>query len=166
MRETMTAVNQPPRGNVTTGMDRILSMPRASVYRAAALSLGTGAGGNSIAWDTSDYDTDGMWDGVGSFTARTAGVYAFEAWVGFVNDATGYRVVYFRKNGAGVIRPASDSNPGAASYLYLGTSALIYLNAGDAIDVVAVQTTAGALGMDPASATNRVNGFQACLVSL
>lgn len=156
------------RGNMwgdNFGLADALNMPRASMWRAAALAVVSGTP-TSLAWDTAEYDTDGMNVGGGRLTARTAGVYDYNTTVGFQNEAAGYRQVHFRKNGAGVYGIVTDTSPSVVSYDYLTTSFKFTLNAGDFIDVVITSTAAGAgLSIDPATATNRVNCFQACLIS-
>lgn len=167
-REFQAASNQSPRGNYVRGVERILSVPRCSLWRAAPLTLVSGTP-TSLAWDSVDpaCDADGLNVGGGRLTPRTAGLYDFNATVGFVNEAAGYRQVNFRKNGAGVYGIVTDTSPSALSYSYLSTSFKFALNATDFIDVVITSTAVGAgLGIDPATLTNRVNCFQCCLISL
>lgn len=159
------AVNLPVRGNVMTGRERILSMPRACVYLAAASNILTTTV-TPIGFDSILYDTDGMFTASAStkLTARTAGVYLFNAWMAYASNAAGYRQLYFWKNGAS---PYAQLNIGAnpASGTYMVISAQIAMNAGDSVELNAVQNSGGTLAVNVATATDLENAFQACLIS-
>lgn len=141
----------------------ILNLPRVSVFRAAATTLTTGVP-LVVTWDTSEYDTDGMWDGATKFTAITTGLYAFTAFGDFASSAVGFRQLYFRKNGSGASLIAQVAvSPNGACSLFSGPD--IPLAQGDYIEVIVAQTSGGNLAFTAATAANRVNGFQARLVS-
>lgn len=164
---TQTAQNIPPRGNVTNGVDRILSMPRASVYRTGAASIGPTAG-TPMSWDAMQYDNEGMWDTATALYPKTDGLYLFASWFGFQNVAGGYRSLSFTKTSAGVttfnIGLQTESSPTAGSYAELSTSAMIEARAGDFVQVYVASSLAVPIdnGWTP---TSFVNGFQACLIS-
>jgi hypothetical protein len=78
------AKNIPVRGNVTSGMDRILNMPRAKIYRTLGIT-GWGPGSAEVDMDIIEYDTDGMVRNSATrntpqwLVAKTAGVYIASA---------------------------------------------------------------------------------------
>lgn len=162
------AINQPPRGNYVKGMERILSMPRFSVYRSATLSIPSGVT-TAIPWDTFDYDTDGMTavDPLTGYfaTCHTAGLYDFKAWGVWAANASSFRQIQFSKNGGqlyGNIVVTTGTNALVGQVI----TAHIPLVAGDQVDVVVAQNTGGGLALTPATSADRENGFQACLISL
>jgi len=160
------AKNIEMRGNVTSGMDRISDMPRASVYRNAGLTPASGAV-TTIIWDTLEYDTDGFWSGATTtkLTVQTQGIYLFNAWCDWAGSITGFRQLYLKKNATSLIAPVSETGPTNAASCSQSTSAQVPMNSGDFMEVIATQTAGGALSFNAATLTNRLNGFQACLIS-
>lgn len=163
------AINQPPRGNYTNGMDRILSMPRCSVLRAGVLSVAN-ATATPIPWDTRDYDTDGMTATLGSrITALTAGLYLFCGWLVWAANATGFREIYLQKTQPGaIVTQFGDGlqTPSSSAVYGQEITKQIQLNAGDYVELVAAQNSGGGLGVVQATGFDRENGFQACCISL
>lgn len=164
---TQAAVNLPIRGNKMSGRQNILDMPRAGIYRAAALGIITGTP-TAVPWDTLDYDTDGMWSAASptALFARTAGTYRFTCWGNFANAAdTTYRQFYFTKNIAdarGQVTVAAINGLQTAI-----CSSIDYpMNAGDFIQPIWAHVSATTpLAFSVATAATRINGFTACLLS-
>lgn len=164
-REVNAAKNLAIRGNYMTGMDQILDKPRACVIRAAALNLLDNTP-LVLAWDTRDYDVEGMWDGGSRFTVRTAGLWEFKTWGALPNSGAiaGFRDVYLRKNSTDVYGHVCHPPPGTVDWAAC-TSAPIPMNAGDYVDCVYTQLSGGTLGFRVASLAVHTNGFSACLIS-
>ncbi len=159
------AANVPARGNVTRGVDRVLSMPRASVYNNSGPITTTGVSA-IIAWDSREYDSDGMWSTSSNtrLTSRTAGVYRLTVWGEWAASAVGVRQIYLRLNGAGFL--VGDYRDAASSATTdQSCSRDLSLDSGDYVEVSAAQSSGGSLQFNGATLTNRVNGFQACLIS-
>jgi hypothetical protein len=81
------------------------------------------------------------------FTCRMAGYYALSAWVPFAANAAGQRSVSFLLNGAGII--ADDTrNAAAAGASDFSVASVPYpLAVGDYVEVLAVQSSGGALNL-------------------
>lgn len=158
------ARNQPVRGNVLTGMERILDKPRCSVYRTAALNIAINTA-QSVVWDTLDYQTEGMWNTTNLIYARTAGLYDCKAWVNWAANAAGYRQMYFVKTSA-IIYSSSLVNAVAAGLPTIQSIAShIPLNADDYVEVIAIQNAVNPLALNVSTAGDRESGFQCCLIS-
>lgn len=104
-----------------------------------------------LTFNTEAFDTDGLHSTVtntGRLTIVTAGIYVVTAAVSFATNATGDRYVGIRKNGTGTVGPTEGGEGGPASASnpsYRNFAALVRCAAGDWLEVVAFQTSAGAL---------------------
>jgi hypothetical protein len=162
------AKNQPIRGNVTTGMDRIWNVPRVSVYSTAAQNVGTSGVAFMHVFDTVEYDTEGMWGRGGSttrITCITTGIYLVTASITWAANATGYRICALLKNGtvqyAGSLIPVSSGTFGTWQTIAWP----ITMNAGDYVENLIQQASGGALLTDAGSANNRYSAFTATFLS-
>lgn len=107
----------------------------------------------AITFDTEVRDDNAYADLVTNsdrLVARAAGWYAVTGWVSFPPSGTGFRNLWIYKNGlpnadryGWVVAPGS-----AANSTRLQTSALVYLAAGDYVQMAVVQDSGGALSLD------------------
>lgn len=164
--------NVSPRGNKLNNIDRILSMPSVSVYKTAGSAPGSGVA-TIVAWDTEEYDSDGMWDANRPtiLLCRTAGLYSVTGWGTWAPDATVTRRMWIAKtSGAGVVTtyfsPGAEINAvGAGLTTTQSVTHQVRLSAGDSLTLTIQQFTAGGIAWNAATAALRTNGFQACLIS-
>lgn len=169
---TSTAIDQPIRGNKMSGRQKILDMPRVSVFRNAGLAPGSGVA-TIVSWDTVEYDVEGMWSANDPTKLKcvSAGLYDVNAWGTWAADATVTRRMLITKTTAAGVT-ALYFNPGAeiaAVGAGLTTTQQvgfhIPMNAGDYVTLTIQQFTAGGLAFSGATLALRTNGFQACLIS-
>lgn len=161
---TPVAQNTQARGNKIVGIDRILSMPRASIYDNAGQTIATGTG-TLIQWDSMEYDTDDMWrSGFNGLTCRTTGLYAVTCSLTWAANTTGIRQLFLEVNGTTTypldVEPASASGTTSNS-----GSDQIVLNAGDVLQATCAQNSGGNLNLNGGTLSARVNGLKACLIS-
>lgn len=159
------AKNQPIRGNITTGMDRILDKPRCSVYRLAAHNVLTGGGVNVINMDTLDYQSEGMWSAALAthIICITAGTYRFTGTLIWPANATSFRQIYLLKNSVTFVQIIQE--PSAALSMSQQITADIPMNAGDYVELGAGQNTGGTLVLPGNAFSLRDISLQACLIS-
>ena len=119
----------------------------ASVYNSATQNI-PNITFTPMAFDTEVYDTDGIHDTVTNntrLTCQTAGKYVMTGSVDASSNATGTRGIGIRLNGASIygltIVPASTGSGGR----YLATVAILDLAATDYVELVAYQSSGGAL---------------------
>lgn len=164
---------QPARGNVLgRNVGRILDVPRASVFRVAALSIANNTT-TAVIWDTIDLDdpqSEALWSAANPtrLTAITAGTYSVKAWGVWQSSGGGIRQLYIRKNGVGQYANTVFDSGTVAGTASQSTTADIRLDAGDYVEVMVLQTCGAPLAFTPVSGTlniDRFNGFQACLIS-
>lgn len=148
-------------GTVDADTYRVLNVPRVALLRLAAFSCADSTF-LSIPWDTTEYDTDKMWDPnvPRVITAKTSGVYNVTACVVFDPSATGIRQIFLRKNGVGSYNPSTNG-----PYSYTSTSANIMMNKGDVVDAVIVQTSGSPLSTTAFTLPDHLTALQAVLVS-
>lgn len=165
------AVNQPARGNQTRYIDRILSLPRARVYRNAGLVIATGTD-TLITWDVLDYDTDGMWDAANPtrLYCRTAGLFGVNGWCQWPAVGAGgvLRQMRLRVNGGAKFdSPITYTrDPGDASPVTNTVSISFPLVAGDYLEMLVNQNNGAGLAFNGATLGSQVNGLQATCLSL
>lgn len=90
------------------------------------------------------FDNDGMADLVADpqkLTVRTAGVYAVYAFATFAPNATAYREVNIRRNGAVLSRWSSNAVNSTLVSLGVGVSGLVSMSVGDNFDMFTVQVS-------------------------
>jgi hypothetical protein len=123
------------------------------------LSVNSGADGR-LPFNTEQNDTDSYHDNVTNntrLTAATAGYYHISGRAQFQTNATGYRQVGIVKNNGthyGVARVPAVG----ASDTYVSTSASMYLNAGDYVEMSASHTAGSAVSVDGELAIFKVAG--------
>lgn len=122
-----------------------------------AISL-TNATNTAIAFDTNQVDNYSGHNTVTNntrYTAQLAGRYLLFGRVGFVFNATGSRAVAFRINGGSVDLTTNTNTqpPTVTDGAGVMTSAMMFLNLNDYVEVMAFQRSGGAL--NTVSANNR-----------
>lgn len=123
---------------------------RARVTNSANILIGTGGTGTALTYDTDRYDTDAIHD-IASVTTRltapAAGYYRIGACVRFASNATGYRQVFLRINGATVIA-SLIVDAVATTVTDIVLAGVDYLLAqGDYVECLVVQTSGGNLNV-------------------
>ena len=129
------------------------------LQRSTALSLVSGTG-TLVSWDTEVNDTDSMHDqsvNPTRITIRTPGVYAVLARAQFALSATGVRGLSILRNGVAVAE--NESTPNATVVHGMDVETTIACNAGDYLEVIAVQNSGGALNLNAA-----ISEFSAMMV--
>lgn len=103
-----------------------------------------------ILMDVNEYDTyNGHSTTVNNseYVAQVAGYYEIGGSVAFASNATGIRQVGIGVNAATVFPPSCQQLPAAAGTMVVGTrpGPLTFLNVGDFVEIVCLQTSGGAL---------------------
>lgn len=167
---TSAAQNIPPRGNVTNGVDRILSMPRASVFRSAT-QLVNAATDTPVSWEVEDYDTDGMWS-LASPTrlfGQTAGLYLVNGWVTWPAEGSSFRQMrIYKYDEQGVFSDAYGNvvvQPSSITITGHEIAKQIPMDRGESVELVVNHNVPAGLSLGAAGVGVRQNGFQACLIS-
>lgn len=131
------------------GADRVRGV-RARVYSSSNILIATGGAGTALTYDSERYDTDAIHN-VASVTTRLTipfdGHYRVGACVRFASNATGYRQVFFRVNGATVIAGAIVDAVATAITDIVIAGVDYEFTAGDYIECNVVQTSGGNLNV-------------------
>lgn len=134
-------------GNIGPENEEIL--PTCRVYRTTDQSIPNNTQ-TAITFDAERHDTDGLHSTVsntGRVTITTAGVYQLTGSAHFAGNATGYRELAIRLNGATLITRARELSPTAAVGAALNVSTAYNLGAGDYVEMTVHQTSGGALNV-------------------
>jgi len=133
----------------------LLNKPAAQVYSAAVQSI-PNTTATALTFDTERFDTDP--DGVGGhstsvntsrYTARYPGWYHVSGRYTYAANATGFRAVSIAVNGTGMPETlAFGSTPTGALTQHVATDGDVFLNVGDYVELLAQQTSGGALNTD------------------
>lgn len=128
--------------------------PGARVRRTSTQSIATGASFTAISFDTEVFDQGNFWV-VGSptlFTIPETGMYIFGGNAIWAANATGTRELGFRLNGSTILlavdQPPDPTNGGTTT-IYAHAAYQSKLTAGDTLELVARQESAGALLVNP-----------------
>jgi hypothetical protein len=123
-----------------------------TVTNSANFSLAVSGATYAIPFDTERSDPAGMHDTTGlvapntRLTAQTSGQYLINGGTSFAANATGDRQLGIRLNAGGVIKLV-NAKPDATNATTLEVSYPYPLNAGDFVELVAVQTSGVALNI-------------------
>jgi hypothetical protein len=116
-------------------------------------------------FDTEEFDTDGYHTGGApsriTIPSGMGGYYELIGHISFAANATGQRSTRFFKNGAGIIGDDVDDLGNASLPTTHYVSTIIYLEAGDYVEVNTYQTSGGALNIGNASSDWLRNSFSA-----
>lgn len=134
-----------------------INPPAAGARGVAATVVGGGGSGVFVSFDTEDFDSTGsMFTPTSTtITVPDAGFYQLAGWVQFAANATGVRFAQITVNGSTVVDDARNS-PNTTFGLSLGIGKL--LAGGDAIGLVAAQTSGGNLNVTGRLSVVRVSG--------
>lgn len=125
-----------------------------SVYLSASQSIANSTN-QAITFDSEEYDTNGFHSTVTNTSritipANYGGYYRITGYIGFASNATGVRSAKFYKNGTSIFHFSqpitATGNPQSA-----GGTATVNLVAGDYIELIALQSSGGALDATNAS---------------
>lgn len=144
--------------------------PTCRVYHNATQSVAN-ATNVALAFNSEREDTDTMHDTVTTntrITIKTAGRYVVIGHAGFAANATGKRTLLIRKNGSVNLAEQDTLNLGAGEGvgLTISTAALCAVN--DYFELIAYQTSGGALNIfaDDATTGQALCDFEAVWVGL
>lgn len=131
--------------------------PRCSLSISVNQSIAVSGTAQILTWDTEAFDVGAMHSaGVNPsrITATKAGLYLVTAAVEYANNATGYRRLQFKLNGA-TTNEALDANAVAGGFsTQLCISTLWQAALNDYIEVLATQTSTAALNVISGGATS------------
>lgn len=135
---------------VRTAEQFLANPPQCRVYNSAAISIAVSGTAQALTFNSERFDTDTMHDTVtnpGRITFKTAGAFHCWACVEFAANATGYRQIYFRKNGATIIAVQSMQAPPATVGGAMNLSVVYKFAVNDYIECFAAQSSGGALNV-------------------
>ena len=125
-------------------------VPAAVVQRNAALSVPTGFGDTFVPFDAEIFDNFGMFAATStSAVVPFDGVWQVNLRAAFVANAVGIRYISVAVNGANTGREQILPNAGAL-FTSVAVSDALFLNAGDAVQMIVKQTSGGALNVGTA----------------
>jgi hypothetical protein len=133
---------------VRDAINFLANKPMAVVYQGSAQSF-TSSSGAAVTFDSTTTDTYGGHSNSTNnsrYTAQVTGWYWVVGTVTWANVAGGNRNVSINKNGSGVPQ-FGTAVPAASSLVFPAgqATALVQLNAGDYVEVVAYQDSGGAV---------------------
>lgn len=125
------------------------TQPRCRVFNNATQSIADTTV-TAIAWNSESFDVGAMHDTVTNNTRVTVpvggdGLYLVTGQYGFAANATGYRQMTIRKNGATTVASSLLPAVSATNGVGQNVSTLLTLVAGDYVEVIVVQTSGGPL---------------------
>lgn len=136
-----------PAATVST-QGAVLGGVNCRVYNSGNISVVTGGSGTALTFDSERWDTDGMHStssNTGRITATRAGQYIITAHVRFAANGTGARSLLIRLNGTTFIANAFYPAVAGGDNTDVSVATLYQLAASDYVEVVAYQSSGGAL---------------------
>lgn len=135
-----------PSGLESIGTQHLAPVPAARVYRNAALNHTATGTLQTIAFDTEQYDTTGIWDAVSPtrFTFSQPGIYHVGGGATFQVSAVGDRLAALRVNGTTQIA-RNDGNVSGTAFSGNNVSTSYLFAAGDFVELLAYQSSGGNL---------------------
>ena len=125
-----------------------LSQIGCRVYNSANISI-SNATLTAITFDSERYDTDNIHStssNTSRLTANRAGKYIISGGMAYASNSTGQRFIAVRVNGATYIDVHEVLNIGANNHS-VSISTIYHLNVGDYVELIAYQTSGGALNV-------------------
>jgi len=110
---------------------------------SSGFSIPTGVA-TAITW-IAQYDDAGFLSST-KFTVPLTGLYHLDFYLHWVSNATGNRLIEFRKNGTTLMNGSGWPSANSLNDTRHAVSALLQLNAGDYIEVMATQTSGSTIG--------------------
>lgn len=157
MAKTFTTVPDKSAGDVFTEAmwdtyvkdngNNLISPPMCRVYNNAAISVANGTF-QALTFNAERFDNDAMHStsvNTGRITIATAGVYLFGAHVYMAANATGYRTLQVRLNGATALAYVEVPASPAPGGLGLDVATLWDCTPGDYVEFLVYQNSGGAL---------------------
>jgi hypothetical protein len=142
--------------NSSTGVFSLARLPLCRVYHSADQTTTSGSP-LILAFNSERYDTDGMHDTAANntrITFQTAGFYYVTLGATFASNATGYRVVNIKLNGASSYIASNSVAAANGNATRVVVSCLYYFSAGDYIEAEVTQNSGGSLAVSSSSAFN------------
>lgn len=124
-------------------------LPQARVYNNAAISVAN-ATLQALTFNSERFDSGGMHSTTGNtsrLTVPITGLYLIGATLGWDANATGYRGLHFRINGATYIATNMTASVTAARPVFHATTTLYQLAASEYVEAVVEQGSGGALNV-------------------
>lgn len=122
---------------------------RAEVTNNATQSIANAGSGTAVAFNTENVDAFAMHSASGTrltVPSGWGGWWLFTAWITFASNATGLRQVALVANGSLAVAGQMTTAVSGADH-NLAVSSLVRLSAADYVEVVAFQTSGGALNL-------------------
>lgn len=129
-------------------------VPQARVYNSANISHAVSGTEQVVTFDSERFDNGGLHStsaNTSRLTAPITGVYQIGASIRFANNATGYRYIYLRSDGATVLGTDVRNATAGGIVTTITLSVCYQLAATSYVEVVANQTSGGALNMETVS---------------
>lgn len=153
---------------IRDALNFLKARPHAVLRRTTSQSV-TNSFGEAVQWTSEDLDTDSGHSTVTNtqrYTVQSDGVYYLTAIVPFAGNASGRREAYFRLNGDSSRRWGQmtiyPGSAGASAELCVAIATHMKLVVGDWVEVIAFQTSGGALNV---VSTNQDPRFEILWVS-
>lgn len=131
----------------------------ARVYNSLTQTLGTGAAA-ALTFDTELYDTADIWEGTDHptrFTCRHEGYYmAGGGWAHATGGTSAYRIsISVLKNGTNILASQHDVTGVNTTYYLSVATGMIWLEAGDYLEITAYQASGGDKTISAATEANQ-----------
>lgn len=130
------------------------SLPRCSASRGTTQSIANNTGDVQVSWTVENYDVGAMFAATSTTLATIptgkGGLYLVGTSIEFDTNATGYRALYFDKNGSTQVRHTSNAVSGNPTRLTGVT--VMNCAAGDTISIGVFQNSGGSLNINAAGA--------------
>jgi hypothetical protein len=140
-------------GEVKSSLADITKYPGAKAWNNVAQSIANNT--ETVAsFNSEDFDTDTIHDAVTNnsrLTCKTAGKYLVVANIIFDVSSTGNRNIYIRQNGGTNRYGEITQGAIAGEWTFVNTATVLQLNVNDYVELVAKQTSGGALSLVSAS---------------
>lgn len=123
--------------------------PMAHVFNSAGISIPNNSV-TALSFDSERYDTDGIHSPTTyptRLTCNTAGVYLLTANIRWALNANGHRGIFFQL-GSGVSFAGNTIVPVPTIPIYQSLAGVYRLAVGDYVEVVVIQTSGAALGVE------------------
>ncbi|MGW0805942.1 hypothetical protein [Nonomuraea sp. NPDC002799] len=139
--------------DVRDGLNFLLSPPLA-ILRKNASQAATNSAHTIVTWEVEDIDRDGGHSTVTNtsrYTSQTAGYYQLSGEITFAANGSGWRDIMFQKNGTTSTRQSRNGTPAIPSGTAdsaLNLTGTMFLGVGDYAEILAYQTSGGALNMN------------------
>jgi hypothetical protein len=159
--ETVTAAIM--NTHIRDNLNYVYATPICVLSNSAVQSIAN-ATITAVTFDTEGIDTDNMHSTVTNtsrMTAVTAGWYSVSGTLPYQANATGSRWMAFQVNGSASSRLGFSQilSTGGASDTALSSTALVFLNVGDYVEMVTNQNSTVALNIDTANGGARLSAL-------